>query len=289
MGNSSGSMVAADDQCTVFNTSSNTTYECDRWKYDQSQMKTTIITEYDFVCKRSYFLEVAYSLEQCGYVIGVFVFSRSADKRGRKPIFVGILFFIAVLGLIQYFIQNFYAYMTLGFVINFFASGLDPVTMPLVVEMFQAQKRTIFGIGLGVVWVVVITLLAPLAYLVNTWRELKLFIFILLAISAVASIWLIEESITWLISTNKMQRAKKVLDKIAKINRLAQSETFKLKQLKLYGILDEMESFNNNVNRRKTAAQVNDTETSYKRTEVFFDILKNGKFCLYVCIVIINA
>jgi OCT family organic cation transporter-like MFS transporter 4/5 len=245
--NASDYLTGTGDQCTLLNSTSNVTVDCITWKYDQSQMRTTMITEYDFVCKRSYFLEVAYSLEQCGYVLGVFVFSRSADKKGRKPIFVSILFCIAVLGLIQYFVTNFYAYMSLGFVINFFASGLDPVTMPLIVEMFQAKKRAVFGIGFGYVWVVVITLLAPLAYILNTWRELKLLIFIILAIVAVSSIWLIEESLTWLISTNKISRAKQVLEKMTKINRLAESDSFRIKRAKLDVILDVNKKKNYNL------------------------------------------
>lgn len=137
----------SDKKCSAFNVSSNETVKCSKWRYDGSQMRSTIISEYDFVCDKDYYFEVAYSIEQIGYVIGTLIFSFIADIVGRKPVLVGVLLAMSVLGLIQQYIYNFYLYIALGFVINALACGSEAVCVTLVLEMFSTAKRTFFGIG----------------------------------------------------------------------------------------------------------------------------------------------
>lgn len=147
---------AADKKCSAFDVTLNKSVKCTKWTYDITQMKTTIISEFDLVCDFNYAFELAYSLEQIGYIVGTLIFSFVADVIGRKPVLVGVLYSMCFFGFVQCFCTNFIAYFVLGFLINSLACGLEAVCVTLVLEMFSTSKRTLFGIGIEVVWVIVL-------------------------------------------------------------------------------------------------------------------------------------
>jgi MFS family permease len=154
--NHSLSLDEATKNCYAFDLVGNESVKCTKWKYDDSQMRSTIITEYDFVCDKNFIFEMAYSLEQIGYIVGTLVFSFVADLVGRKPVMIGVLWSMCIFGLVQYFVHDFIVYMVIGFLINSLACGLEAVCVTLVLEMFSTSKRTLFGIGIEVVWVIVL-------------------------------------------------------------------------------------------------------------------------------------
>lgn len=243
---------ANDSQCYATDINTNETVKCTKWIYDSSQMISTIITEYDFVCEKNYYFEVAYTIEQFGYILGTLIFSFVADIIGRKPVLVGVLFSMAIVGLFQYFIIDFVTYMIMGFILNslacvinfplnyntsfyylfvvLFSKGLEAVCVTLVLEMFSTSKRTIFGIGIEVVWVLVLASMSPMAYAIKTWREIRLVIFIVLTVLALSSYWLVEESLRWLISMSKLSNVNSIIDRIARYNMLSRKHNIKSKR-----------------------------------------------------------
>jgi OCT family organic cation transporter-like MFS transporter 4/5 len=241
-----------DKECSALDKTTNETIKCTKWIYDQSQMKNTIITEFDFVCDKNYHFELAYSLEQIGYIVGTLIFSFIADLVGRKPVLVTVLIAMSILGLVQQYVYNFVAYMVIGFVINSLACGLEAVCVTLVLEMFSTSKRTLFGIGIEVVWVVVLAAMSPLAYFIRTWREIRLAIFIVLTLLAVCSFWLVQESIRWLISMSELNKAKQIINYISSYNRLnkltatseRKSAQFEKKHRRIFRLFDQLAIYN---------------------------------------------
>ena len=108
----------SDSKCSAVDLFTNETIKCTKWKYDNSQLLSTIITEFDLVCEKDYYFELAYSLEQIGYIIGTLIFSYIADKIGRKPVLVGVIFSMSILGILQYFVLDFIVYFVIGFLLN---------------------------------------------------------------------------------------------------------------------------------------------------------------------------
>jgi MFS family permease len=107
-----------DTKCSALDIHTNKSVKCTKWTYDTSQMTSTIVTEFDFVCEKDYYFELAYSIEQIGYVVGTLIFSYLADVIGRKPVMVLVLISMSLIGLVQQFITNFWAFMSLGLIIN---------------------------------------------------------------------------------------------------------------------------------------------------------------------------
>jgi OCT family organic cation transporter-like MFS transporter 4/5 len=223
LGDNSTDELEVIDTCHYMNRTSNQTFSCSMWSFDRSQMKSTIIMEYSFVCDKNYFFEVAYSIEQSGHIFGVLIYSHFCDKLGRKPILVFVSLLTGFIGVIQYFMIDFYKYMIFGLLINIASSGFDVSIMPLVMEMFRTTKRTTYGMAIEYVWFAVIIILAGIAYALKTWRELRLTIFMVIIILGILNIWLVEESLTWLIGTCKLKKAKKVIERIIRYNKLAYS------------------------------------------------------------------
>lgn len=231
-------MPGNESACWAVNIHTNETVECNHWTYDESQMKSTIITDHNFVCSKDYYFELGYTIEQIGYIVGTLIFSYIADVVGRKPVLVATLVSMCVLGFVQYaLISSFSIYIALGFVINSLACGLEASCVTLVLEMFSTQKRTVFGIGIEIIWVLVIASMAPMAYVMKDWKEIRLAIFVLLAVLAVLSPWMSQESVRWLISMGKINSAEKIVNKIIKFNRLTAQ-----------GILSSFFIYNCNIN-----------------------------------------
>jgi hypothetical protein len=91
---------------------------CNEWKFNKNRMTSTMITEFNLVCNKDYYFEVSYGLEQISFLFGTFVFSYIADLFGRKPVLVGVLLNMSILGIIQYFTVNFTVYIALSYIIN---------------------------------------------------------------------------------------------------------------------------------------------------------------------------
>ena len=267
------------------------------------------------VCDKNYYFELAYSIEQIGYIIGTLIFSFIADKIGRKPVFVGVIISMAILGILQYFVLDLFIYFVIGFVINSLACGLEAVCVTLVLEMFSTSKRTLFGIGIEVVWVIILASMSPLAYLIQTWREIRLVIFFVLAILSLLSFFMVQESIRWLISVEKLDEAAVIIDRIAKHNRLnkinKKSETtttptnkigkFKLNKQRLTKMFSQLATYNKSqqpISTQKHQKETPETPafqpipsaaaTTKRTTSQVVDIVKHPKFRLYVIIMALN-
>jgi MFS family permease len=287
-----GSHFAAspnDSKCLAVDTLTNQTVKCTHWSYDTSQMISTIVTEYNFVCDKDYYFELAYSVEQTGYVVGTLIFSYLADVIGRKPVMCMVLIGMSVCGLVQHFVTNFFVFMAMGLVINSLACGLEAVCVTLVLEMFSTSKRTFFGIGIEVVWVIVLASMSPLAYFIKKWREIRLVIFVVLSLLSVTSFWLCQESVRWLISMSKIDEAKQIIDRITKYNRLDKKQgepAFMQKRKVLSIMLRELKSYNKEAKERENnnIAVVN----NHRSNDRIIDIVKNHKFRMYILIMALN-
>ena len=164
--------------------------------------------------------------------------------------------------------------------------------------MFSTSKRTFFGIGIEVVWVIVLASMSPLAYVIKTWREIRLVIFLVLSVLAVTSFWWCEESVRWLISMSKTDEALKIIDRIVKYNRLEKKQNSNKKnlkqmlhELKTYNTLhtDSMNLLNSETRSSSQSSDIVAIVSGTKRSnDRIIDIIKNRKFRIYVLIMALN-
>ena len=169
--------------------------------------------------------------------------------------------------------------------------------MTLVLEMFSTSKRTLFGIGIEVVWVIVLASMSPLAYFIKQWREIRLFIFVTLGVLSLASIWLLQESIRWLISVENVDKAQQIVNHIIKCNKLStstqqkQDAKFSRNRKRLNQMFYELKFYNESqkqANELSSNEPTADIKISKRSHNTVVDLIKHPKFRLYVLIMALN-
>ena len=87
----------------------------------------------------------------------------------------------------------------------------------MVMELFSPHYRTLAGCVVEAFWAIGIILLALIAKYVQNWRYIQLAINIP-TLATIFYIWIIPESVRWLISRGKLKRAEEIVIRIASYN-----------------------------------------------------------------------
>ncbi|XP_030053889.1 solute carrier family 22 member 13 [Microcaecilia unicolor] len=197
----------------------NITEKCrDGWVYDTSEQKSTLITEFDLVCERKEQHAISQSVFMAGLLIGGLVLGPLSDRIGRRPIILLSLLLQLIFGTGAAFVQDFYTYTALRCIMGIGIAGIFMNNLVLVTEWVGAAQRAHAAIISHVFFGFGLMALAGLAYLIRNWR------FLLLVGSAPVAlvfcyIWIIPESARWLLTQGKNEKAKKLLQKAASVNK----------------------------------------------------------------------
>lgn len=154
----------------------------------------------------------------CGVTLGAIVCGILADLYGRKKIIVGCLYCQCFLGLSFYLVTNFELFVVLRTIQGFFVQGLQGATFTLILELCSVKYRTIFGVYWDIIWALGLCILGGLSYIIPDWRNLQLALSVP-SLIAVIYIWLIPESIYWLLATGDVKNTQRGVIKIARYNK----------------------------------------------------------------------
>lgn len=154
----------------------------------------------------------------CGVTLGSIICGFLADLYGRKKIIVGCLYCQCFLGLSFYLITNFKFFVVLRTVQGFFVQGLQGASFTLILEFCSVKYRTIFGVYWDIIWALGLCILGGLSYIIPDWRTLQLALSVP-SLIAVIYIWLIPESIYWLLATGDVKNTQRAVIKFARYNK----------------------------------------------------------------------
>ncbi|KAG9476522.1 hypothetical protein GDO78_003194 [Eleutherodactylus coqui] len=197
----------------------NATEACqNEWVYDTSQQKSTLVTEFDLVCHRKEQADISQAVYMAGLLIGSIIFGPLGDRIGRRPVILLSMLLMFSFGLGAAFVTHFYVYTALRCVVGIAMSGLLINNLVLVAEWVGSSKRAYATIIGHVCFAVGQMCLAGLGYGIRNWRLLQI------VCSAPTGllffyIWLLPESPRWMITKGKNEKAKKLLQKAATINK----------------------------------------------------------------------
>ncbi|MGS1008996.1 MFS transporter [Achromobacter anxifer] len=158
-----------------------------------------------------------------GMLIGAFVFGRMADRIGRRPVLMMAVVIDACAGVASAFAPEFTWLLFLRFLTGIGVGGTLPVDYTMMAEFLPSDRRGRWLVLLESFWAVGTIFLALLALAATSWGDdawrVIFFVTGLPALIGVALRFYIPESPMYLNRNGKSDRARKVLERVARVNR----------------------------------------------------------------------
>merc|ERR1711892_891258 len=98
--------------CQVRDTETNITEGCpEGWIYDKSQVRSSLVSDWDMVCHREGMKATIGAAPMAGYLVGGLVFGTLTDKIGRKPTFMIANALLVLGGLLTCLAPEFFSFL----------------------------------------------------------------------------------------------------------------------------------------------------------------------------------
>ena len=188
-----------------------------KWDY-LSPKSYSFTTEFDLVCSKQYLKALSTGLFFVGCLVGALGSGQLADMYGRKPMIMVSYLLELVGSFCGFFVSSVWPYLVLRVLIGVSYGTLSIVTFILFLEFVHPKARgwasnvMFFGFTFSLL------VLTWIAYNVRYWRKIVLISSVFPLLGFLSS-WLLMESPYWLFSKRKYEKAEKVLQSIAKINK----------------------------------------------------------------------
>lgn len=199
------------------------TKSCKKWDYSKEVYGATIVTQFDLVCESDWLRSTSKTLYFFGRLVGAVGFGQLSDLMGRKPTLLICLVMLLIVGSVTAAAPNFYVFIPFYILQGAAQTGLFLVTFTMGTEMVGPNYRLVAGFLVQSFYSIGYMTLAGLAYGIRDWRYIELAI-TLPVILFVPYIWLMPESVRWLLSKNKEEQAKVIIRKVAETNKVELAE-----------------------------------------------------------------
>ncbi|CAB0035149.1 unnamed protein product [Trichogramma brassicae] len=217
----------------------NKTEICNEWVYDPDEV--TIHNEWDISCDSNRWkLTLIGTINNLGQLVGLTFASTLSDKYGRRTVLTSITFLTGISGLIHSFSVNYWMFVAFEFIDACFAAGIYSACFIYAMEMTGVEQRVVGSTFISCIYAVGEIWLGLVAKWTRNWRVLMRVIYGP-GLLVIALMYLLPESVRWLLANDKRDRAEKVYRKMAKVNKLDISEEA---FLELKNINDEKEKEN---------------------------------------------
>ena len=204
-----------------------TTVGCELgYVWNNSTTGSSAVIEWDLVCDRAPLHATISAAPMFGYLFGGLLFGVMSDKFGRKPTFLAANTMLVASGLGCGLAPDYLSFTVLRGVIGAALAGAESACFVMGMELVGPSKRTLAGILCWFFETTGFLVAVTLAYLLNgySWRTLQI-TYSLPGILFFSYIWLVPESLRWLVSHGRAEQARSLILKTAKINGVTITET----------------------------------------------------------------
>lgn len=192
---------------------------CEHFIFDNSVYGYTTVIEWGLTCSRTYLVANGNALFMFGVMIGSIGFGELSDRYGRKLIFFLSLILQVVAGVLTAFAPEFWSFSFIRLAVGASTSGVFLVAYVIGLEMVGPSKRPITGTVVQMFFSLGYMLVAVFAIYVKDWRYLQLAL-TLPGVLFFSYWWFIPESVRWLLTKNRMEEAKALIQRAAKENKV---------------------------------------------------------------------
>ncbi|XP_017033044.1 organic cation transporter protein [Drosophila kikkawai] len=211
------------ESCKTENVTDVCCKDCEEVEFDTSVFQSTIATEWNLICALKPLVSMSQSIVMAGIMFGGMTFGMLGDRFGRRPAFLTCCFMQLITGLIVCVSPYFWFYCLFRFLVAFATGGTMTISFVLLMEIIGPSKRELIAILYQIPFNIGHASLAVFAYFIRDWRWFQ-FAITIFSVVFVVYIWLVPESPRWLFSTGRLDKAIRILEKIAKCNK-APTET----------------------------------------------------------------
>ncbi|XP_071511134.1 organic cation transporter protein-like [Diadema antillarum] len=195
--------------------------------YNEDPLTTTMNQDFDLVCGGEHFITLQQSLFFAGNAIGAIVGGTLSDKVGRHRVVFTALSIVSLAGIVVALAPNVWVLLGGRFIAGAASNAMVAATFVLANEFVGPSKRSISGNAIWVYCSLGYMLLALIAFFIRNWRHFYLIISAVPAILLPLSV-VVPESPRWLLSRDRETEARKIVRKLAKVNKVTITETFTL-------------------------------------------------------------
>ncbi|CAH8538409.1 unnamed protein product [Dicrocoelium dendriticum] len=217
-------------QCWGFyinpNSGEATRFQCSRWAYDTTQMKRTVVTQFNLVCERKWWvpsMEAVYLFfSAVGYLVAFL-----GDTLGRRLPFLAFSAWGILVCLATPFANSIPLLVFLRGCRGM-STALSYLGIQIVSELVPVSRREVYGNLYWTLWAFGYIVCAGTAVLLRDWVKLRLWYCAFLSVYLVYPVFVCE-SPRWLCMRGEKKKAINILRRIAKWNNAKLPEDYFVK------------------------------------------------------------
>uniref|UniRef100_A0A0N5AXT5 MFS domain-containing protein n=1 Tax=Syphacia muris TaxID=451379 RepID=A0A0N5AXT5_9BILA len=180
---------------------------CQRWEYDKSIMRSTIVTDWNLVCSDHFKEAYVHLLCSLGFFSGCLLGGYVSDRFGRRITIVGFGILSAIFGFFLPYSTRFSLFLLFRFLNAACNEAAQLAAYVLCIEVTGIRYRAAFGSMLQAPWVLGCLFVTLTAYISRSWRKVQL-VTALLHVIAVLLLCALPESPRWLVISNRVEEAE---------------------------------------------------------------------------------
>ncbi|XP_047517605.1 organic cation transporter protein-like [Pieris napi] len=192
---------------------------CDSYVYARDN---SVVYDFDLGCQE--FLRVlAGTLNSVGTLLVLPITGYVSDRFGRRVALIISVFNLALIGLIRAFSVNYNMYLALQILQTTLGAGTFSSAYVFAAELVGPKWRVVASATATSMFATGQVILGVVAWLIQPWRYMIMALHIPCFL-IISYYWILSESIRWLLSKQRFEEARTVLENIARVNKTQISE-----------------------------------------------------------------
>ncbi|XP_029561806.1 solute carrier family 22 member 13 isoform X2 [Salmo trutta] len=203
----------------------NQTTDCQNgWVYNNIVYEATIVTDFDLVCGKANVVGLALTVFMAGILLGSLLFGPFAESFGRQRATQIPMVIMQIFTVTTGLSPNIYLFMASQFLVGVAFGGFRINCIVLATEWVGVTRRSYASCLSQMFSGVGQCILAGMIFFIRDWR-LAQFVMVAPIAVVVVYIWFIPESARWLLDQGKTEEAKKLILRVAAINKRTVPDT----------------------------------------------------------------
>ncbi|XP_062531461.1 solute carrier family 22 member 1 [Bombyx mori] len=194
--------------------------ECEAFVYARDN---SVVYDFDLGCDE-WMRALAGTLNSIGTLLVLPVTGYISDRFGRRIALIISIFNLSLFGLIRAFSINYPMYLAFQLIQTSLGAGTFSSAYIFAAEFVGPKYRVLTSATCTAMYSVGQVTLGSIAWLVQPWRTLIMVLHIP-CFFTVSYYWILSESVRWLLSKQRFDDAKIVLERVAKTNKKVISES----------------------------------------------------------------